>query len=134
MNLNFLFISYNKVNGTHVSENPFMINEVLRKEWGSTAMTMSDWCVLPSSYRRTNTDLLYSFFLGLACIALPKALTLVSISRCRELTNGGRGIRQTEPLVLVRRPLGSSRSVQRRSSSLFRNVQNMHPMYGPFPI
>ena len=37
------FARYNKVNGTHVSENELMIKEVLRREWGSKAMTMSDW-------------------------------------------------------------------------------------------
>lgn len=35
--------AYNKLNGTHVSENPFIIKDVLRKEWGSDAMVMSDW-------------------------------------------------------------------------------------------
>lgn len=35
--------SYNQVNGTHVSENPRLINDVLRKEWGFDGMIMSDW-------------------------------------------------------------------------------------------
>ncbi|KAG8833577.1 hypothetical protein FRC17_010401 [Serendipita sp. 399] len=35
--------AYNKVNGLHVSENPFLIQGVLRKEWGSSATCMSDW-------------------------------------------------------------------------------------------
>ena len=34
---------YNKLNGLHVSEDPFMLKDVLRKEWGSDATTMSDW-------------------------------------------------------------------------------------------
>ena len=36
---------YNRVNGTHMSENPAIIRDILRKEWGSDAMIMSDWCV-----------------------------------------------------------------------------------------
>ena len=36
---------YNRVNGTHVSENPYIIDGILRKEWGSDALVMSDWCV-----------------------------------------------------------------------------------------
>lgn len=37
--------SYNRVNGTHVSENPHIIQDILRKEWASDATTMSDWYV-----------------------------------------------------------------------------------------
>lgn len=35
--------AYNRVNGTHVSENPKIIGDILRKEWGSDALVMSDW-------------------------------------------------------------------------------------------
>ncbi|KAI0355239.1 beta-glucosidase [Trametes cingulata] len=35
--------AYNRVNGTHVSENKHILQEILRKEWGSDAATMSDW-------------------------------------------------------------------------------------------
>ncbi|KAI0343869.1 beta-glucosidase [Trametopsis cervina] len=35
--------AYNRVNGTHVSENPLIIRDILRKEWGSDALVMSDW-------------------------------------------------------------------------------------------
>jgi len=34
---------YNRVNGTHCSENNFILKKVLREEWGSDAMVMSDW-------------------------------------------------------------------------------------------
>ena len=38
--------SYNRVNGTHLSENPKIIRDILRTEWGSDALVMSDWCVI----------------------------------------------------------------------------------------
>ena len=34
---------YNRVNGIHASENPHLLQDVLRKEWGTKALIMSDW-------------------------------------------------------------------------------------------
>ncbi|KAL4919487.1 glycoside hydrolase superfamily [Aspergillus aurantiobrunneus] len=38
-----IMTAYNKVNGTHVSENKKLITDILRKEWGWDGMVMSDW-------------------------------------------------------------------------------------------
>ncbi|KAJ5682099.1 uncharacterized protein N7477_002039 [Penicillium maclennaniae] len=38
-----IMTAYNKVNGTHVSENKVIINDILRKEWGWDGLVMSDW-------------------------------------------------------------------------------------------
>jgi beta-glucosidase-like glycosyl hydrolase len=41
--------SYNRVNGTHVSESKDLLDDVLRKEWGWEGMIMSDWTGVYSS-------------------------------------------------------------------------------------
>ena len=38
-----LMCAYNKINGTHCSENNWLLNELLRKEWDFKGLVMSDW-------------------------------------------------------------------------------------------
>ena len=38
-----LMCAYNKLNGTHCSENNWLLNEVLRRQWGFKGLVMSDW-------------------------------------------------------------------------------------------
>lgn len=35
--------SYNLLNGTHASENDYLLNQVLKKDWGFNGFVMSDW-------------------------------------------------------------------------------------------
>ncbi|KZT52896.1 glycoside hydrolase family 3 protein [Calocera cornea HHB12733] len=38
-----LMTSYNRLNGTHTSENSFLLSDILRKEWGWDGLVVSDW-------------------------------------------------------------------------------------------
>lgn len=38
--------SHNRVNGPHVSESSFLLDQVLGKEWGFDGLAISDWYVL----------------------------------------------------------------------------------------
>jgi beta-glucosidase len=35
--------SYHKINGVHTSEDPWLINQILRDDWGWDGLVMSDW-------------------------------------------------------------------------------------------
>ncbi|EAU30466.1 conserved hypothetical protein [Aspergillus terreus NIH2624] len=49
--------AYNKVNGTHVSENKQIITDILRKEWGWDGLVMSDWFGTYSTSEAINAGL-----------------------------------------------------------------------------
>ncbi|KAF7558000.1 hypothetical protein G7Z17_g288 [Cylindrodendrum hubeiense] len=49
--------AYNGVNGTFCSENPKLIDGLLRKEWGWNGLVMSDWCGTYSTVEATKAGL-----------------------------------------------------------------------------
>lgn len=48
-----IMTAYNKINGTHLSENKAVIDDILRKEWGWAGVVMSDWWGFYPSRRGT---------------------------------------------------------------------------------
>lgn len=49
--------AYNKINGTHVSENPKILKDILRGEWGWEGCIMSDWWGTYSTTESINAGL-----------------------------------------------------------------------------
>ncbi|KAF4776403.1 glycosyl hydrolase family 3 [Colletotrichum scovillei] len=49
--------SYNKINGIHVSEDPLLLKQVLRDEWGFKGLVMSDWFGTYSTSEAINAGL-----------------------------------------------------------------------------
>jgi beta-glucosidase len=49
--------AYNRVNGAHACENPWLLTQVLRKDWGFKGYVMSDWGAVHSTEQAANTGL-----------------------------------------------------------------------------
>lgn len=49
--------AYNKVNGAYACENPWLLTQVLRKDWGWKGYVMSDWGAVHSTEQAANTGL-----------------------------------------------------------------------------
>jgi len=41
--------SYNRINGTYASENTYLLNDILRREWGFEGLVVSDWGAVHST-------------------------------------------------------------------------------------
>ena len=52
-----IMASYNKINGTFASENPYTLIDILRKEWGFDGVAMSDWFGTQSTAASVNAGL-----------------------------------------------------------------------------
>src|SRR6266404_9209023 len=49
--------AYNKLNGTWCSENPYLLTEILKKEWGFKGFVVSDWSAVHSTLETANAGL-----------------------------------------------------------------------------
>ncbi len=49
--------SYNPINGIHASENDYLINRILKKEWGFKGFVMSDWASTYNGVAAANAGL-----------------------------------------------------------------------------
>jgi beta-glucosidase len=49
--------SYNKINGVYSAENPWLLTDVLKKEWGFEGLVISDWFAVHSTAPTANSGL-----------------------------------------------------------------------------
>ena len=49
--------SYNRLNGTYMTENRRLLTQVLKQEWGFDGMVMSDWSAIHSTVEAVNAGL-----------------------------------------------------------------------------
>lgn len=49
--------AYNRINGTHACEHPWLLSQVLRKDWGWKGFVMSDWGATHSTAAAANAGL-----------------------------------------------------------------------------
>lgn len=52
-----LMSSYNKVNGTYASQNPYLLRDILKGEWGWDGLVVSDWTGTYSTVEAANAGL-----------------------------------------------------------------------------
>jgi len=49
--------AYNQINGVHATENNYIMNSILRKEYGFTGVLLSDWGGVKSTIQSLNASL-----------------------------------------------------------------------------
>ncbi|KAH8597465.1 glycoside hydrolase superfamily [Bisporella sp. PMI_857] len=74
--------SYNRINGLHVSESPFMLTQVLRKEWKFDGLVMSDWWGTYSTSEAVNAGL----DLEMPGPAIWRGKQLIAAVECRKVS------------------------------------------------
>jgi beta-glucosidase len=99
-----IMCAYNRLNGTYCSENPWLLNSVLRDEWGFDGLVVSDWGAvsdraagvaagmdleMPSSFGENDKKIIEAVESGeLAAADLDKtALRIVSLILKTQVTN-----------------------------------------------
>ena len=88
--------SYNKVNGIHACEHPFLLTQVLRNEWRWPGYVMTDWGAAHSTAAAANAGLDQESGFGLQMDGWFSAAKLRAALGARQLTQASTILRHTE--------------------------------------
>lgn len=129
----------NKVNGTYASENSWLIEKVLREEWGFEGLTISDWSGINNRVRavRAGLDLEMPYSFGVSEGRLRKALESGelteseidnSIRRLLEAVNRVTVGKKTVPEYINTDHDAFARYMAERSAVLLKNKDSLLPL------
>lgn len=97
-----IMTAYNKINGIHASEDPLLLKQILRDEWGFKGLVMSDWFGTYSTSEAINAGLDLEMpgptdwrgkrlSIAVNCRKVPKATVNESVRNVLNLINKVRG-------------------------------------------
>ncbi len=131
--------SYNKVNGTYASENPWLLTKVLRDEWGFEGFVVSDWGAVANRVNavKAGLDLQMPYDGGTADQELTAALDSGEIDRATAQQAAERVARVADRVAESRREgfaydvdahHGIAREAAARSIVLLKNEGDILPL------
>jgi len=133
--------AYNRVNGVFASENPFLLTQVLRKEWGFKGLVVSDWGAvnnrvsalaagmdleMPSSGGVTDAQIVAAVRDGL----LDEAVLDASAGRIAKLARRWQGTARVQGPLDVDAHHALAREAAARSIVLLKNDGGLLPLQG----
>ncbi len=131
--------SYNRINGVYSSENPWLLNRVLREEWGFRGLVVSDWGAvndrvagiaagldleMPSSGGRSEAKLIDA----VRNEELPESVVDVAATRVVRLVQHAQAARRADAGYDVDRHHDLAREVAARSMVLLKNEGDLLPL------
>ncbi|MGK9147920.1 glycoside hydrolase family 3 C-terminal domain-containing protein [Plantibacter flavus] len=131
--------SYNRINGVYASENPWLLTDVLRGEWGFEGIVVSDWGAvnnrvagvaagldleMPSSGGRTDAEVVAAVTDG----SLDEAALDTAVDRLLQLAVRATAGRNPDAVYSVDDHHALAREVAGRSIVLLRNENGVLPL------
>lgn len=131
--------SYNRINGVYASENPWLLNQVLREEWGFEGLVVSDWGAvndrvagliagldleMPSSDGRTDAQIVTAVREG----RLDESIVDVSARRVATMALRATNANTAKETLDVDAHHALAREAARRSIVLLKNDHSLLPV------
>lgn len=137
--------AYNRVNGTYASQNPFLLEQVLRKEWGFEGFVVSDWGAvdereqalasgleleMPASFGRGERRVVEA----VKCGALPEATLDRAVKRLLTIIFRAADARQEDVDLDMRTHHDLARRTAEECAVLLKNEDGLLPLEPATPV